>query len=244
LTAVADQEPDRVHWERVAREWTAWARKPGHDAFWSYRAALAEFVGPGSGEALDVGCGEGRVSRELKALGWRVTATDAVAAMVEAAREIDSADDYAVAPATALPFADGRFALVVAYNVLMDVDDVPAAVKEMRRVMRADGTLVVSIVHPFFDCGRFAGEEADAPFVIDGAYFGRRRFEGVEERDGLAMHFAGWSQPLQSYAAALEGAGLAITSLVEPQPDRAAGRAERWARLPLFLWMKARVLAG
>jgi 2-polyprenyl-3-methyl-5-hydroxy-6-metoxy-1,4-benzoquinol methylase len=95
LTAVADQEPDRVHWERVAREWTAWARKPGHDAFWSYRAALAEFVGPGSGEALDVGCGEGRVSRELKALGWRVTATDAVAAMVAAAREIDSADAYA-----------------------------------------------------------------------------------------------------------------------------------------------------
>ena len=35
---------DRAHWARVAAEWTAWARAPGHDAFWSYRSALASFV--------------------------------------------------------------------------------------------------------------------------------------------------------------------------------------------------------
>ena len=33
------------------------------------------------------------------------------------------------------------------------------------------------------------------------------------------MHFARWSQPLEDYVAALEGAGLAITSLREPVPD-------------------------
>ena len=33
------------------------------------------------------------------------------------------------------------------------------------------------------------------------------------------MHFAGWSQPLEDYVAALEGAGLAITSLRELVPD-------------------------
>jgi hypothetical protein len=32
-------------------------------------------------------------------------------------------------------------------------------------------------------------------------------------RNGLKMHFAGWSQPLESYMAALETVGLAITSL-------------------------------
>src|SRR5689334_12372552 len=57
--------PDREHWSRFAQEWIAWARTPGHDAFWAYRRYLAEFIGPGDGEVLDVGCGEGRVSREL-----------------------------------------------------------------------------------------------------------------------------------------------------------------------------------
>ena len=77
---------DRQHWSRFAREWIAWARTPNHDAFWAYRDSLLEFVGRGNGDALDVGCGEGRVSRELKALGYKVTACDPTAEFIEAAR--------------------------------------------------------------------------------------------------------------------------------------------------------------
>jgi hypothetical protein len=44
------------------------------------------------------------------------------------------------------------------------------------------------------DHGRFANKEINSPLVVEGTYFGRQRFEGVEERDGLRMHFAGWKQ--------------------------------------------------
>ena len=234
---------DRQHWSRVAREWTVWARSPGHDAFWAYRQSLIGFVGKGTGETLDVGCGEGRVSRELKALGYRVTAVDAVAELVATAEQADSAHGYVVADAAALPFDRGRFGLVVAYNMLMDVEDVPATVKELRRVMTPDGELVVSIVHPFRDRGSFADGEPNAPFILRGSYFGRERFEGVEERDGLRMRFAGWSQPLEAYATALADAGLAITALREPRPDPGPGPDRLQSmRVPLFLWLKARPL--
>lgn len=237
---------DHDHWSDVASEWIEWARAPNHDAFWAYRPALHEFIGKGTGDALEVGCGEGRVSRLLKECGYRVTATDTVEAFVAAAREVDSADRYEVAPATALPFEPASFDFIMAYNVLMDVDDVPAAVKEMRRVLRPSGTLFVSIVHPFADRGRFDNERSETPFVVDGTYFGREHFEGAEERDGLRMRFAGWSQPLQNYMAALEGAGLAVTSLVEPTPDAGPQWAalRNWDRIPLFLWLKARPLAA
>ena len=233
---------DREHWSRVAREWIEWARLPGHDAFWAYRDSLVDFVGPGDGEALDVGCGEGRVSRVMKGLGYRVTAADGVAELVKAAREADSAHEYAVADATALPFADSRFDMIVAYNVLMDLDDVPGTLSEMRRVLRPRGQLVISLVHPFSDRGTFSGTEPDSPFVVRGTYFGRQRFEGTEERNGLQMHFAGWSQSLEAYASALEGAELAITALREPIPDRGDGHEYliQWTRVPLFLWLKAR----
>jgi SAM-dependent methyltransferase len=236
---------DRRHWSRVAGDWLAWARKPNHDAFWAYRAALVAFIGRGGGAALDVGCGEGRVSRVLTGCGYQVTATDPVAELVAAAAQAQSAPDYAVATAAGLPFADARFDLVMAYNVLMDVEDVPAALQEIRRVMRPSGQLVMSICHPFADRGRFAGSETNAPFVVEGSYFGRQRFDGVEERDGMRMHFAGWSQPLEDYAAALEAAGFAITSLREPVPELDHGRDHlaRWSRIPLFLWLKARPLA-
>ena len=236
---------DHKHWSQFADEWVAWARKPNHDAFWAYRALLDAFIGRGNGKALDVGCGEGRISRELTACGFEVTAVDPVSRLVRAAIDAQSAQNYTVASAAELPFENAKFDLVVAYNVLMDVEDVPASLKEFRRVIRPTGQLIVSVCHPFVDHGRFASKEMNSAFVVEGTYFGRQRFEGVEERDGLRMHFAGWSHPLEAYGIALEVAGFAITSLREPVPDPDHGRNHmaRWIRMPLFLWLKARPLA-
>ena len=109
--------------------------------------------------------------------------------LVSAGEQAGSADAYGIAAAADLPFENCSFDLTVAYNVLMDVEDVPAALKEIRRVLRPSGTLVISIVHPFADRGQFANPEADAPFVVPKSYFGRERFEGTEVRNGLKMHF-------------------------------------------------------
>src|SRR5262252_2033019 len=141
--------PDIEHWSRIASEWTTWARAPNHDEFWAYRGSLRAFIGQGAGDALDVGCGEGRVSRVLKECGYRVTAIDPVEKLVA------SAEAYRIAAAAGMPFENCSFDLVVAYNVLMDIEDVPAALKEIKRVLRPSGTLVISVVHPFADRGRF-----------------------------------------------------------------------------------------
>lgn len=234
---------DRAHWTEVADQWIAWVRTPGHDAFWSYRDAFLAFVGPGTGDALEIGCGEGRISRELRGLGYRVTATDVAVPMVAAAARAGSAEACLAADAAQLPFRDARFDLVLAYNVLMDVEDVPTAVREMARVMAPSGSGIIGLVHPFRDRGRFAGAGQDAPFVVDGTYFGRERFEDVFRRAGLEMRFAGWSQPLEAYVDALAAAGLAITGLREPRPDLSgAPHLAQDARIPLFLWLKVRRL--
>jgi len=197
---------DLAHWSKTADEWITWARKPGHDPFWAYETRLESFLGHGTGSALEVGCGEGRVSRLLSRYGYKVTATDPVDAFIEAARDAGSADAYAICPADNLPFADDSFDLAVAYNVLMDVEDVEASLKEIVRTLRPKGTLFVSIVHPFADIGRFETENKDAAFVIDQPYFGRNLFQDAVERDGLTMSFFGWSQPLEAYFSALEAA--------------------------------------
>ena len=236
--------PDRVHWSRAAHDWIEWARRPGHDAFWFYRSGLAALIGPGRGEALDVGCGEGRVARLLRELGYRVTAVDAVREMLAAARGAGSADAYAVAAAAALPFPDASFDLIVAYNVLMDLDDLAGALAEARRVIRADGRLVISIVHPLQDRGAFQSPGPDAVFALTADWFATTRFESRDARDGLAMDFAGWSRPLEAYVGALRGAGFALTDLREPPPDPGPlpGHLERARRVPMFQWLVADAL--
>jgi SAM-dependent methyltransferase len=233
-------------WEGRAAEWLAWARTPEFDAYWGYREAFFALVPPPAGRTLEVGCGEGRVSRDLTARGHRVTALDASPTLLEAARARESAADYVLAPAEALPFADATFRLVVAYNVLMDVADMPAAVSEAACVLGPGGRLYVCVTHPFADAGRWGdSDDDDAPFVVEGSYLGAQPVEMTVERDGLTMRFDGMAYPLEDYARALEAAGLVIETLREPAATGALGhRADRetsarWRRIPMFLMWRA-----
>jgi hypothetical protein len=125
----------------------------------------------------------------------------------------------------------------------MDVDDMPAAVAEAARVLAPGRPLCVCVTHPTADAGRFESKEPDAPFVIQGSYLGRHRFEDAFERDGLQITFTGWRYSLEEYARALEDAGLQIERLREPPAPTAALAArpgyERWRRLPNFLHFRA-----
>jgi len=233
----------RGHWERVAEQWIRWARLPGHDAFWSYREEFRRFVPLPGVATLEVGCGEGRIARELTRLGHTVTAVDRSETLVRAARAAASAARYVRADASQLPFVDNSFDRVVAYNMLMDVDDMLAVITEAARVLCPGGVLTVSVVHPLTDRGDFVDSTPDAGFVVQGSYYERRRVRATEARNGLSMDFASWSYPLGDYVAALREAGLAVTHLAEPRPaDTAASRAGRWDRIPLFCWLNAQHL--
>lgn len=75
-------------WDRNAGNWIRWAREPGHDSYWRWhRDQFFELVPPPGRATLDVGCGEGRLSRDLHRLGHKVTSLDRSPAMIEAARE-------------------------------------------------------------------------------------------------------------------------------------------------------------
>ncbi|WP_373353738.1 class I SAM-dependent methyltransferase [Pseudoroseicyclus sp. CXY001] len=233
---------DIAHWERAAPGWIRWARAPGHDAYWAYEATLRSFIGPGSGAALDIGCGEGRVSALLKTLGYHVTAVDPVEEMVSAARDKGSADAYAVAPAAKIPYASAAFDLALLCNVLADIEKVPPALTEIRRLLREDGRLVISLPHPFTCRAEVEGEAGASVLAWEAGYFSTERFETREERDGLALDVAGWSRPATFYTEALWKAGFLLTRMIEPQPAPKSawtGR-ERWTKFPLFLWIEAR----
>ena len=226
-------------WEARAERWLAWARTPGHDAYWDYRSGFFDLLPPPDGPVLEVGCGEGRVCRDLAARGYRVTGLDASPTLVAAAGERDRMGDYVVGRAEALPFGDAGFDLVVAYNSLMDVEDMPGAVLEAARVLRANGRLCACVTHPLADAGAWESDDEDARFVIAGTYLEPTAFSAVVHRAGLTMTFDGRRFPLESYGRAVEAAGLLIEAIREPAAPEDARRARRWARLPMFLFFRA-----
>lgn len=231
-------------WEAQSRQWIQWARQPGHDSYWRYHRDQFLRIVPSPGRrTVDIGCGEGRLTRHLKELGHQVVGIDASPSLVAAAREADPSMDVRLADATALPLDDAGADLAVAFMSLHDIDPMPAVVGEIARILEPGGRLCLAIVHPINSAGRFERHAADAPFVIEGEYLRPFRYADTAERDGLTMTFHSRHRPLETYFLALQEAGFLVEALREPAvPDHAiasdAGR--RWQRLPLFLHMRAR----
>src|SRR6266851_262215 len=103
-------------WEEQARNWVRWARQPGHDSYWRFhRDAFLSLVPSPGRLTLDIGCGEGRLARDLKAGGHRVMAIDASPTLVAHAREADPSMDVLLADAARLPLPDQTADLAVAH---------------------------------------------------------------------------------------------------------------------------------
>ena len=221
-------------WETHARAWIQWVRTPGHDSYDRYhRDQFLPLVPAPGRRTLDVGCGEGRLTRHLASLGHDIVGVDVSPTLVAAAREADPALEVHEADASKLPFEDGAFDLVVSFMCLHDVDDLDAVVREIARVLEPGGRLCLAIVHPLNSAGRF---EKHGRFVIRGSYLDSFRYADRVERDGLTMTFESLHRPMAGYFEALAGAGFVVDALREPATTSHAS----WSRVPLFLHLRAR----
>src|SRR5256885_629629 len=82
---------------------------------------------------LDLGCGEGRLSRDLAERGHRVVSVDSSPTLARAAAAAAPEIPVLMADGAALPLAPGSFDLVIAYMSLQDMDDMAGAVAEAAR---------------------------------------------------------------------------------------------------------------
>jgi SAM-dependent methyltransferase len=111
-------------------------------------AALIDFAGVEAGmRALDVGCGPGALTGALaQRLGAAsVCAADPSEPFALACRERHPGVEVVVAPAEALPFADGAFDAALSQLVVNFMTDAEAGVRELARVT-APGGIVASCV--------------------------------------------------------------------------------------------------
>jgi ubiquinone/menaquinone biosynthesis C-methylase UbiE len=147
-----------AEWTAGAQNWIARIRGAGDP---SREALLDEWmlreVGDVNGlDVIDLGCGEGRFSRMLAAREARVTGVDLCEPMIAAAeRSKTSANErYFVGDMEDLrDLGSDRFDLAVSYITLVDVHDLPAALREVFRVLRPGARFVVCNLAPMVTAG-------------------------------------------------------------------------------------------
>jgi ArsR family transcriptional regulator len=135
----------RAFFDSVGPEWDS-LRKVFQDHALRARA-ITRLVAPGQ-RVVDVGTGTGVLALELARLGLEVVAVDHSSRMLEAARaKLErggvSNVELRLGEASALPLADGTVDAALAHMVLHYLPSPPDAIREMVRVVRPDGVVVV-----------------------------------------------------------------------------------------------------
>jgi SAM-dependent methyltransferase len=96
-------------------------------------------------EILDVGCGHGLIHPFLRDPNYRLTGVDVAGEAIRLARQTNPEVIYETYDGRRLPYPDARFDVVFTICVLhhVPVEQWPAFVAEMRRVLRPGGRVVI-----------------------------------------------------------------------------------------------------
>lgn len=175
------------------------------------RQAMLAATPSGSRVALDVGCGDGSKTRWLRAC----STSDALIVGVDRdGSALRTADDimFITGDATHLPLRDASIDLVWCIAALNLFPHRHLALREMWRVLRQGGTLVIATAGEYWVRLRnypasLIAALPDTPLPLPPA-------DGLEEEWSLLMAAAGF-QPRQTQAYLLEGGRLAQVALID-----------------------------
>ncbi|MGP9527824.1 class I SAM-dependent methyltransferase [Glutamicibacter sp. AOP5-A2-18] len=179
------------------------------------RPAMLELAGKVQGKKiLDIGCGSGPLAEQLIQRGAAVAGFDASAGMLELARERlgDSADLRVAKLGEKLHYQDNSFDDAVASLVFHYLPDWSLALQEVRRVLRHEGRLIMSVNHPILYPWNHRGQD----------YFKVTEYTDEVSFNGQEAELTYWHHPLHVMTAAFIDAGFVIERVWEPPYSKEA----------------------
>ncbi len=200
---------------------------------------LARELLAGRARVLDIGCGEGQLSRLLADDGARVIGIDPTRAQLVVAQQRGGAPEYARGMAQALPVRAASFDAAVACLVFEHIPDHRPAIAEIARALVPGGRFVLFLNHPLLQT---PGSGWIIDHILDEEYWRVGPYLDVdvvmeELAPGVTLPFV--HRPLSQYVNAMAEAGLVTVRMEEPAPPpgfvERAPEYQGAARIPRLL---------
>ncbi len=205
-------------WEQNARWWQEGFTGGSDPEYEEQILPLVAHHLHGARRVLDVGCGEGQVSRKIAGLGADVVGLDPTPSQIRAAHERGGSAKFVRARAEQLPCPDRAFDAVVLCLALEHIDPFRPALEEVARVLVPGGRFLLFLVHPILqspDSGWVDDVTSGQQFWRINSYL-RDEVAVDEVAPGVYLEFA--HRPLSRYVHVMGHLGLLIEDMIEPPP--------------------------
>ncbi len=251
--AVSEKQVSQA-WDELADKWISHYTEHGDiNREYVIDPVIFRLLGPIDGSSiLDAGCGGGYLCRRLAKRGAKVVGVDISKKFIEIARQKEKENPlgiryYSESLHDMQMFKDKTFDIIVSNLVLMDVADLNKAIIELHRVLKKNGKLILSIMHPCFASPSVRGwmrkprdsdRKEDRLYWMVDRYFDRT-METWQFYDWPATY--SFHRPLSEYIKVLLKNGFIITDFEEPIPSEKAIRehyrefGNEYDRIPWFL---------
>jgi SAM-dependent methyltransferase len=193
---------------------------------------------------LDLGCGEGVVTRALADRGATVVGIDPSEALIAQARTAEhtrpTGASYHQDDGQSLDTIDNEsMDWVTAALSLNNIADLHAAITAVARVLKPAGRLAFTVPHPCFDAPGTTSITLDGTVRrVVGDYLGEGFWRSTHPQS--VRRAGNYHRTLSSYTAALINHGFSIEVLAEPAPnERVIATNPHRAALPPFLLIGA-----
>lgn len=201
-------------YEEMAEKYNELIEHKPHNAYYDRPNTLELIPNVKGSLILDAACGPGKYSEILLSQGAIVTGFDISPKMIKLAQERNETQGTFFVHDLSMPFEMLRnesFDTVLCALALHYVEDWTLTIKEFCRVLKPNGTLVISIEHPFFEFNYFKSTK----------YFEVEPVNCTWKGFGQPIEVNSFRRPLSECLLPLTNNGFYIDKLVEPKPTKA-----------------------
>ncbi len=210
--------------------------------------ALFNLMGNVQGEHIcDLACGQGVLSRQLARCGARVAGVDLSAKLLEIARRDEESEPLGIVYLQGdvqelAEVEDAAFDGVACNMALMDIPDLRAVFRTVRRILRPGGWFVFSITHPCFQTSSSRWlDHPDGTVSREISGYFEEGFWRSDNPKGVRGQVGAYHRTLSSYVNALTEAGLVIEQIAEPRAEgEVARRIPGYSEVPAVLVARCR----
>ena len=142
-SAISWDRKIQEHYDKIALKYD---ERKESNYYLAVEEIVQEFV-PSKRFVLDLGCGSGKLLRDLFLRGVGV---DLSSKLITFARDKRTNHDYLVADIKHLPFQGVQFPAVVCVDVLEHVNDTEQLIEELKRITEIGGIVVIITANFFF----------------------------------------------------------------------------------------------